>query len=80
METFSALLALTGEFPAQCPVTRSFGVFSLIYVLDKRFDDLRCHRAHYEVTVMNSCFVMNILTSILTFPGVAQKLTSIRLR
>ena len=42
METFSALLAIsagnssvTGEFPAQRPVTRSFGVFFDLH-LDKR--------------------------------------------
>ena len=61
METFSALLAIcagnspvTGEFPAQRPVTRSFDV-SLICVLNKRSSnnreagDLRCQPAHYDV-------------------------------
>ena len=64
METFSALLALcagnspiTGEFPAQWPVTRSFDAF-----FDQRIDgwvnngeagDLRRHRTHYDVTVMD---------------------------
>ena len=62
METFSALLALceenppvTGDFPSQKPITRSFDV-----LFDLRLDkpnhrdvgDLRRHRAHYEVTVM----------------------------
>ena len=64
METFPALLALcvgnspvTGEFPAQRPVTRSFDVF-----FDLRLNKplgkqswgwwLRRHRAHYDVIVM----------------------------
>ena len=64
METFSALLAIcagnspvTGEFPAQRPVTRSFDVFfdlRLItgWVNNIEAGDLRCHRAHYDVIVM----------------------------
>ena len=68
METFSALLAFcagnssaTGEFPAQRPVTRSFDVFFDLR-LNKRLSkqsragDLKRHRAHYDVTVMYSCF------------------------
>ena len=63
METYSALLALcegnspvTGEFPSQRQVTRSFEVFFDLS-LKKRLcnrdtDDLRHHRAHYDVTVM----------------------------
>ena len=64
METFSALLALcagnspvTGEFPAQRPVTRSFDV-SLICVLSNSWANngnaggLRRQRAHYNVTLM----------------------------
>ena len=50
METFSALLALcagnssvTGEFPAQRPVTRSFDVFF----------DLRLNKLLMDVTSMN---------------------------
>ena len=63
IETFSALLALcagnspvTGEFPAQRPVTRSF-VVSLIcawikgWVNNREAGDLR-HRADYGVIVM----------------------------
>ena len=65
METFSALLALcavnspvTGEFPAQRPVTQSFGVFFdlcliLAWVNNREAGDLRCHRAHYDVIVMS---------------------------
>ena len=65
METFSPLLALyvgnspvTGEFPAQTPVTRSFDVFFDLR-LNKRFSkknreagDLRRHRSHYDVIIM----------------------------
>ena len=64
METFSALLALcagkppvTGEFPSQRPVTRSFDVFFDLR-LNKRLSkqswgcDLRRHHVHYDVTVM----------------------------
>ena len=65
IETFSALLALcagnsplTGEFPSQSPVTRSFDV-SLICALDTRVNnredsDLKRHRAHYDVILMNA--------------------------
>ena len=64
METFSTLLALcagissvTGEFPSQRPVTRGFDVFFIYawtngWVNDRDAGDLRCHRAHYDVTVM----------------------------
>ena len=71
METFSVLLALcagnspvTGEFPTQRPVTRSFDV-SFDLRLNKRLsknreaDDLRHYRAHYDVTVM----ILNIVIS-----------------
>ena len=64
MKTFSALLALyagnspvTGEFPAQRPVTRSFGAFFDLR-LNKRLSnnrdagDLRRNRAHCDITVM----------------------------
>ena len=57
METFSALLdfcagnsAVTGEFPAQKPVTRSFDVsFDL---RNREAGDMRRYRAHYDVIVM----------------------------
>ena len=61
MKTFSALLAICagnspvpGEFPAQRPATRSFGVFfDLIGWVNKReAGDLRRYRAHYNVIVM----------------------------
>ena len=59
MKTFSALLAfcagnspVTGEFPAQRPVTRSFDVFYDLrlnngWVNNREAGDLRRHRAHY---------------------------------
>ena len=66
METFSALLALcagnspvTGEFLAQRPVTRSFDGFfyrrlnKSAPVHNREVDDLRRHRTHYNVTVMD---------------------------
>ena len=64
METFSALLAfcagnspVTGEFPAQRPVARSFDVFFDLrlnkrWVNNREAGDLRRHRGHYDVTVM----------------------------
>ena len=63
METFSALLALcarnspvTGEFPAQRPVTRSFDVFFDLasmngWVNNGEACNLRRHRADYDATV-----------------------------
>ena len=62
METFFSLVAIcagnspvTGEFPAQRPVTRSFDVFFGLH-LNKRSSeagDLRRFRAHYDVTVLS---------------------------
>ena len=64
MEIFSALLAfcavnsqVTGEFPAQRPVTRSFEVFFYLRLTDSWANngdagDLRRHRAHYDVIVI----------------------------
>ena len=64
MEKFSALLVLcagnspvTGEFPSQRPVTRSFDVFFDLrlnkgWVNNREAGDLRRHRAHYDVIVV----------------------------
>ena len=64
METFSALLALcvvnspvTGEFPSQRPVTRSFDVYLICasikgWVNNREAGDLRRYRARYVLTVM----------------------------
>ena len=66
METFSALLAIcagnspvTGEFPAQRPVERSFDVSLFCawindWVNNREGGDLRRHRAHYDVAVMKN--------------------------
>ena len=65
METFSALLALcagnttvTGAFPSQRPVTQSFGVFLICawtnsWVNNQDAGDLRRHRTHHDVIVMD---------------------------
>ena len=64
METFSALLAfcvgnspVTGEFPAQSPVTRSFDFFFNLRQNKRPSEQswggwFRRHRAHYDFTVM----------------------------
>ena len=64
METLSALLVLcvgnspvTGEFPSQKPLTRSFDIFFDLrlknrWVNKRGAGDLRRHRAHYDVIVM----------------------------
>ena len=69
METFSALVAIcvgnspvTGEFPAQRPVTRSFAVFFICvrinsWVNNGKADDLRRHRTHYDVAVMGFLYI-----------------------
>ena len=69
IQTFSALLALcagnspvTGEFPSQRPVTRSFKVFLLCpwingWVNNRKAGDLRRRRAHYDITVMVKCVI-----------------------
>ena len=68
METFFALLAIcagnspvTGEFPAQRPVTRSFDDWfdlRLIngWVNNGETSDFRRHRAHFDVIVMLSAY------------------------
>ena len=62
MEIFSALLAIcagnlpvTGEFPSQRPVTRSFDVFlelRLSGISNRDTGDLRRHSTHYDAIVM----------------------------
>ena len=65
METFSALLAfcsgnppVSGEFPAQRPVTRSFDVFFDLHqikgwVNTREAGELRRHLAHYDAGTTN---------------------------
>ena len=64
METFYALLAIcagnspvTGEFPAQRPVTWGFDVslictWTINGVNNAEAGDFTCHPAHYDVIVM----------------------------
>ena len=64
METFSALLAIcagnspvTGEFPAQRPVTEGFDIFFDLrlnngWVNNRETGDRRRHRVLYDVIVM----------------------------
>ena len=64
METFSASLAIcagnspvSGEFPAQRPVTRNFDVFFDLrlnsdWINNREAGDLRRYRAHYDVILM----------------------------
>ena len=70
METFSALLAfcagnspVPGEFPSQRPSTRSFDVFFDLrlnsWVNNRDAGDLRRHRGHYDVTVMEAGQIVN---------------------
>ena len=85
--TFSALLALcagnspvTGEFPSQRPVTRSF-MFSLIcawingWVNNREAADLRRHRAHYDV-ILVCCWYRRWISVVLAsvFPRRCMKL------
>ena len=70
MGTFSALLAIcagnspvTGEFPAQRPVTRSFDVFFDLrlnkgWVNSCKAGDLRRHCAYHDVIVMHTFILM----------------------
>ena len=70
MEAFSTLLALcvgnspvTGEFPAKRPVTRSFDFFSDLrwingLINNHEAGDVRRHRAHYDVNVMQGIVLL----------------------
>ena len=62
---------VTGEFPAQRPVTRSFDVFFDLrlawinsWVNNREAGDLRRHRAHYDVIVLNCVMYLEICTSL----------------
>ena len=64
MEISFTLLALcegnplvTGGFPSQRPVTRSFDVFFDLRLYNRDAGDLRRHRAHYDVNVMRHTFL-----------------------
>ena len=69
IETFPALLAIcernspvTGEFPSQRPVTRSFDVF-IWSAPEQNSGDLRRHRVHDDVNVMNAYIYIYICNS-----------------
>ena len=78
MVTFSVLLAfcaenspVTGQFPAQWPVKQSFDVFFDLRLnqqlsIQWLADDLRCHRAHYDVIVT---LVLQLMSMILILFG-----------
>ena len=79
METSSVVLALcegnspvTGEFPSQRPVTRSFDVsLSCAWinteVNNREAGDLRRHRAHYDVIVMSHCHCLHSFQEVKSF-------------
>ena len=81
IETFSALLAfcagnspVTGEFPAQSAVTRSFDIFFICawinaWANNREAGDLRRHRAHYEVIVTKTAYLMKSWPKIYPDPG-----------
>ena len=93
METFFSLLAIcegnspvTGEFPAQRPVTRNFDIFSDLRlnkteISNREAGDLRRHRALYDVTVMyqflptNRCLLSSLI-SISTLSHLPYRVTS----
>ena len=74
METFSVLLALcagnspvTGEFPSQRPMTRSFDVFFDLrlnkrWVNNREAGDLRRHRAHCNEDSPTACCIIPVMT------------------
>ena len=76
METFSTLRALcagnspvAGEFPSQGPWTRSFDVFFIYawknsWVNKREAGDLKHHRVHYDVIVMEVIWCWQVIDSI----------------
>ena len=89
METLSALLAIcagnspvTGEFPAQKPVKRSFDVFFDVHlnngwVNNGEAGDLRRHRAHYDVTVVDNIVKVVVISSYIHGASVRVRLWNI---
>ena len=74
MEAFSPLLAIcagnspvTGEFPTQRPVTRSFVAFFDLringWVNNRKAGDLRRHRTYYDSIVMRARYVVHAVYS-----------------
>ena len=80
METFSALLALcagnspvSGEFPAQRPVTRNIDVFFDLRLINgwvntREAGDLRRYRVHYDVIVMSQ---HRVISAVFYLPGMS---------
>ena len=59
---------VSGEFPAQRPVTRSFDAFLICawinaWVNNREAGDLRRYRAHYDVTVMSNDGSVSVMWS-----------------
>ena len=52
-------ITVTGEFPSQRPVTRSFDVFYDSRLNKRLSKQLRRYRAHYDVTVMSNPCLLN---------------------
>ena len=79
MDIFSALLiicegnpSVIGGFPSQRSVTRNFGIFFYLCLKNSctnnwDTDDLRCHRAHFDVIVVYQS-VMLIISFTLLIP------------
>ena len=66
---------VTGEFPVQRPVTRSFDIFFICawingWVNNCKAGDLRRHRAHYDVTVMGKQYLESLLLPIKLQQGI----------
>ena len=75
METFFALLAfcvgnspVTGEFPSQRQVIRSFHVFFDLCLNKRAAGDLRCHLAHYDSTVILTLVMMELIEAETKWP------------
>ena len=66
METFSALLCITAEFPSQRPVARNFDVYLICVWINgtvnrREAGDWRRHRADYDVIGMFNDVVIGVL-------------------
>ena len=74
---------VTGEFPTQRPVTRSFDIFFDLHWINSRVNnreagDLRRHRPHYDVTVKDpppppaisvNCFILHLCSKLCFVPN-----------
>ena len=62
---------VSGEFPAQMPVTRSFDVFFDLRLYKRLVNnceagDLRRHRTHYDVRVMGTLSIWSVFAAVMT--------------